>query len=1107
MESVPPAEHLVPLGSGVLDGLRRLGSGADVLLAVHAAVQSVLTGESEIGVRTPASAVRVPVGDGSWRELVAAGRTAAAAEPRTMVGGGTLPGTVDYAVELAGDRIRLAYRPDRPDRLDPARAARIAGYHRAALRHAAAQPDAPHREARLLSEQELAQQLSGIGYRHRELPDRRAHELFEERVREHPDAVAAGLGPDTVTYGELNRRANRIAHALLARGTTAGAAVAVVTERNLTWLAAVLAVFKAGGVYLPIEPHFPPERMATMLRRADCRLALTEPGSRAHLDRAGAPVQALDAGALDGADTDPGVPVGAEQPAYVYFTSGSTGEPKGAVCGHLGLVNHLYAKIDDLGIGPGRTVAQTAPQCFDISLWQLIAGLVVGARTLIVPQEVVLDARRFVDTLVDGRVEVVQVVPSYLEMVLSHLEERPRELPDLRFVSATGEPLKRELLVRWFAAYPGIRILNAYGLTETSDDTNHEVLDRAPAGTRVPLGAPVANVVVSVVDEDLRPVPLGAPGEIVFSGICVGLGYLNDPERTRAAFTDDPLRPGLRLYRSGDVGRWRPDRKLEFLGRRDAQVKIRGFRIEIGEIEAQLLRVPGVKDAAVVIEEVPGGARHLVAFYSAAGTVPAGDVLDALAETLPDYMVPTSAHQLAALPLTGNGKIDKKALTRQADELRRPGPARSGPRTPAEHRLAGLWAQTLGLPVGSIGRDDDFFALGGTSLSAVRLVAALDQAVGLAELAEHPVLADLAARLESTVDSRPRTTIPALPRPARPTPAPPAPPAVGAGATGTTPGATPAVGAGVAATVVVTATPRAGAAADWAAAHRDDLLAIVAERGAVLVRGLRVATVDDVRAVSRHLAGDPVEEREGFATRHRHGPGLYSSAEWPSADPMCMHHELSYTVTVPRLLLFGCLTAPRQGGATALADGAAMLRALPDELVDRVAREGWQLRRAYNGQVGMRWQAAFGTDDPAEAEAYGRRNGIGFEWGGRGELVTRQRRTGIVTHHDRPVWFNQIAFLNEWTMAPELRRFLTEVLGRDRLPFNTAYGGGDPVGRDVVDTILDRYEGLTVREPWQDGDLLLVDNLRMAHSREAYEGRREVVVAMGSPVELPGHRL
>jgi amino acid adenylation domain-containing protein len=1113
--SGPLGEHRVPVGVAV-------HASESVLVAVHAAVESVLTGETEIGVRTPTAAYRISVGDGSWRELIEAVRPVESdAAIRTLVGSGALD-SADYGIELRDGWLVLAYRPEK---LDPDRAARIAGYHAAALQHAVTDPDGPHRDARLLSEQELTRQLSGIGYRHRELPDRRAHELIEDQARRQPDAVAAVLGPRTLTYGELNRRANRIAHALLARELTAGAAVAVVTERNLDWLASVLAVFKAGGVYLPVEPHFPPERMATMLRRAECRLALTEPGSRDHLDKAGLPVETLDVTGLDGPDSDPGIPVGAGQPAYVYFTSGSTGEPKGAVCGHLGLVNHLYAKIDDLGIGPGQTVAQTAPQCFDISLWQLIAGLVVGARTLIVPQEVILDARRFVDTLVDGRVEVVQVVPSYLEMVLSHLEERPRELPDLRFVSATGEPLKRELLVRWFAAYPGIRILNAYGLTETSDDTNHEVLDRAPA--RVPLGAAIANVIVSVVDEDLRLVPLGAPGEIVFSGLCVGLGYLNDPERTRAAFGDDPLRPGLRLYRSGDIGRWRPDGKLEFLGRRDAQVKIRGFRIEIGEIENQLLRVPGVRDAAVVIAAAAG--KQLVAFYSAAGPLPAGTVLDALAETLPDYMVPTSAQQLPVLPLTGNGKIDKKALTRRADELRRTGAVRLDPETPAERRLAALWARTLGLPVGSIGRDDDFFALGGTSLSAVRLVAALDQAVTLAELAEHPVLSDLAARLEahptappSTVDRRDAPS--AVDR--RDTPVPSAPPEPTTAAPATTVPVLPRVPAAARTTVpvlprepsaprvptprrttVVTATPKTGAAADWAAKHRDELHGIVAEHGAVLVRGLQVATVEDVRAVSAELVGEPVEEREGFATRHRHGPGLYSSAEWPSADPMCMHHELSYTLAVPRFLLFGCLTAPTRGGATALADGAAMLRALPDDLVDRVQRDGWELRRAYNGDVGMRWQAAFGTDDETEAEKYCRDNGIDVEWGEKGELLTRQRRAGVITHQSRPVWFNQIAFLNEWTMDPDLREFLTRVLGRDRLPFTTAFGDGGPIGPDVVDTILDRYEKLTVREPWQDGDVLLVDNIRMAHSREAYQGGRAVVVAMGSPAGLPGHRL
>src|SRR5439155_1142769 len=283
--------------------------------------------------------------------------------------------------------------------------------------------------------------------------------------------------------------------------------------------------------------------------------------------------------ARQAAGTSP-VGAGPEQVWYIFLPTGSTGEPKGAMCEHRGMLNHLLAKIDDLGIGERTVVAQTAPQCFDISMWQLLSALLAGGRTLLVEQELILDAKRFVDKIVAARVNVVQVVPSYLEVVLSYLEQHPRGLPDLRYVLVTGEALKKELTQRWFAAKPAIKLVNAYGLTETSDDTNHEVMDRVPDRERVPLGRPINNVSVYVVDEHLSPVPLGAPGEIVFSGICVGGGYINDPERTRRAFMTDPHRERRRLYRSGDYGRWLPEGKLEFLGRRDTQVKISGFRIE-----------------------------------------------------------------------------------------------------------------------------------------------------------------------------------------------------------------------------------------------------------------------------------------------------------------------------------------------------------------------------------------------------------------------------------------------------------------------------------------------------------------------------------------------
>ena len=357
----------------------------------------------------------------------------------------------------------------------------------------------------------------------------------------------------------------------------------------------------------------------------------------------------------------------------------------------------------------------------------------------------ILDVERFVDTVADGRVAVVQLVPSYLEVVLTFLEQHPRELPDLHCVSVTGEALKRELTQRWFATAPGIKLVNAYGLTETSDDTNHEVMDKVPDGDRVPLGRPVNNVRIYVVDEHLAPVPLGAPGAIVFSGICVGRGYINDPERTRLAFMADPYHEGERLYQAGDYGRWLPDGKLEFLGRRDSQVKIRGFRIEIGEIDNTLLQVPGVRDAAVVVAERVDHSKHLVAFYSGHRPLAIDLLRDRLAGSLPEYMVPLS------LPLARPSAADGQQQDRQkgVDRPRRhtrPSPRRTTtPRPPppsGDWRLPGH--KVLGIPQVEIGRRDHFFDRGGSSLSAVKLVITLERAVSLTDVTRHPILADLA---------------------------------------------------------------------------------------------------------------------------------------------------------------------------------------------------------------------------------------------------------------------------------------------------------------------------------------------------------------------------
>jgi amino acid adenylation domain-containing protein len=659
--------------------------------------------------------------------------------------------------------LRLRYRTDA---IDADCAARIAGYHLTALALIAADPDAEHRRQSLLSPDELRFQLEELGGPARQLPDRRLHELFEQRVQQHPDAVAAVHGDRRWTYGELNARANQLGRALLARGVGREDVVAVVMERGLDWMASVLAIFKAGAAYLPLEPHFPAGRIGRALSRAGCRLVLTEQAGRTTLDQAldtlpG--VRSLDvatAYAEGHGDGNLGIEVGPDQLAYILFTSGSTGEPKGAMCEHAGMVNHIFAKLHDLEVADGEVVPQNGPQCFDVSVWQLVGALAVGGRTLIIDQDVILDVERFVDTIIEGRAAVLQVVPSYLDVLVTYLEQHPRAFPDLHTVCPTGDFLKKELVQRWFAVQPGIPLVNTYGLTETSDDAVHETMDRVPEQERVPLGRPIHNVHVYVVDEHLSPVPLGAPGLIVFSGVCVGRGYVNDPERTRLLFTTDPHREGVRLCRTGDYGRWMPDGKLDFLGRRDNQVKIRGFRIEIGEIENALLRVPGVRDGAVVVAQRADRSTDLVAFYSGARALDGSVLRERLTESLPEYMVPSLLHWREQLPLTANGKIDRTTLTALAEEAAAEPSGNTAPCTPTEQRLAAAWAAVLGIPEDQIGRDDDFFARGGTSLSAVKLAVTLNRAVSLADLLRSPVLADLAA----LVDERSAVAAPATTR-------------------------------------------------------------------------------------------------------------------------------------------------------------------------------------------------------------------------------------------------------------------------------------------------------------------------------------------------------
>ncbi|MCM4083111.1 amino acid adenylation domain-containing protein [Paractinoplanes hotanensis] len=666
---------------------------------------------------------------GAWRSLLADAETLADGELLVGEQGDGFQVTVTAGIDL----------------LRSVDATRVGEYLLGVASAITADPDAPHEQHSLLTGKDVWRQLNVLRGEIQELPALLPHQIFEQHARRTPEAVAAVLGADRWTYAELDAYANGVAARLRAAGLRAGDVAGVVSDRTLPWVAGIVGVLKAGGVYLPIDPAYPDRRITEMLERSGARHLLTD-GRAVPADCPAAVLELAAPPAPAGAPVD----IAADAPAYIYFTSGSTGSPKGALCRHDGMLNHLLAKVDDLELTAADAVCQNAPQCFDISLWQVLAPLMVGGRTTLLPPAVILDIEGFLETIARERVTVLQLVPSYLEVLLAYLDDHPgRGLAPLRMVCVTGEAIAPALVRRWFARFD-IPMVNAYGATECSDDTTHEVMRTAPDRDPVPVGRPVQNVDAYILDPNGGLVPFGAPGEIVFSGICVGAGYVNDPERTAEVFRPDPFRPGQRMYRTGDYGRWLSNGHLEFLGRRDEQVKISGMRVEIGEVENHLRRVPGVRSACVLAVPI-GSSKRLAAFFASAEPIP--ELRKTLAGTLPAHMVPATLHRIDELPLTENGKVDKRALTSIAVNAIEAGPAMvllSEPTTATQRRLANAWAEVLGIPLEHIRLGDNFFDLGGNSLAAVRLVVKLNPLITLTDLTTHPVLRDLAAAVSGT---------------------------------------------------------------------------------------------------------------------------------------------------------------------------------------------------------------------------------------------------------------------------------------------------------------------------------------------------------------------
>lgn len=505
---------------------------------------------------------------------------------------------------------------------------------------------------------------------------RLAHRYVEDQVERAPGRIAIRCREHCWSYELLNQRANRVARELTALNLPDESCVAVYMDRNPDWAATVLGVFKAGLVYVPVEPMFPEERAGQLIEQSRCRAVITERAHEAKLVRTLANKDLscdilLAADIQEGTDLvpNPAADFDSTRLAYVFFTSGSTGVPKGAAIEHRGMVNHLFAKIHDLEMTEADTVAQSSPLGFDISVWQLLTPLMIGASVVIYDQGQVLDVVGLLGRLEADHVSVFETVPSYFSVMLDALDSSPVEFGTLRYLVLNAEVLAPSDVRRWCARYPGNRLVNAYGATECSDDVTHYHLP-GPADARIPVGRPLQNMKIHVLDRHGQYVPPGTPGEICCTGVGVGRGYLNLPEESARAFVTDP-RGAVhgRMYRTGDIGCWTVDGDLHFLGRRDEQVKVRGFRIELDEIEHVLLACPNVRSAAVVPRERAGG-HELVAFIVSSGTTP-DTVAAFLKARLPDYMAPSHFIEIDALPLSANGKVNRRLLRSRATLLDR----------------------------------------------------------------------------------------------------------------------------------------------------------------------------------------------------------------------------------------------------------------------------------------------------------------------------------------------------------------------------------------------------------------------------------------------------
>ncbi|UTN41960.1 pyoverdine non-ribosomal peptide synthetase PvdD [Pseudomonas aeruginosa] len=653
------------------------------------------------------------------------------------------------------------------DLFDASTVERLAGHWRNLLRGIVANPRQRLGELPLLDAPERRQTLSEWNPAQRECAVQGTlQQRFEEQARQRPQAVALILDEQRLSYGELNARANRLAHCLIARGVGADVPVGLALERSLDMLVGLLAILKAGGAYLPLDPAAPEERLAHILDDSGVRLLLTQGHLLERLPRqTGVEVLAIDGLVLDGyAESDPLTALSADNLAYVIYTSGSTGKPKGTLLTHRNALRLFSATEAWFGFDERDVWTLFHSYAFDFSVWEIFGALLYGGRLVIVPQWVSRSPEDFYRLLCREGVTVLNQTPSAFKqlMAVACSADMATQQPALRYVIFGGEALDLQSLRPWFQRFGDRQpqLVNMYGITETTVHVTYRPVSEADleGGLVSPIGGTIPDLSWYILDRDLNPVPRGAVGELYIGRAGLARGYLRRPGLSATRFVPNPFPGGAgeRLYRTGDLARFQADGNIEYIGRIDHQVKVRGFRIELGEIEAALAGLAGVRDAVVLAHDGVGGTQ-LVGYVVADSAEDAERLRESLRESLkrhlPDYMVPAHLMLLERMPLTVNGKLDRQALPQPDASLSQQ--AYRAPGSELEQRIAAIWAEILG--VERVGLDDNFFELGGHSLLATRVISRVRQEqqldASLKALFERPVLEAFAQGLERTTDA------------------------------------------------------------------------------------------------------------------------------------------------------------------------------------------------------------------------------------------------------------------------------------------------------------------------------------------------------------------